>query len=133
MIYLNITNLRAKRAVERKLGLLWKHRLFIGLLCVFSPDRDEMLDGTPELVIIQKKKFKYQNVKGKIKEIIPAWRDSTILIRQMCGGLIFYLYVLIFALLSGCGGTGRRAGFRCLWAYTRVGSTPIIRILQAPS
>jgi hypothetical protein len=48
------------------------------------------LDGTPELVIIQRKKFEYQNVKGKIKEVIPAWRDSMI--------LIFYLYVLILSL-----------------------------------
>ena len=28
----------------------------------------------------------------------------------------------------GCGGIGRRAGFRCLWASARGGSTPLIRI-----
>jgi hypothetical protein len=28
----------------------------------------------------------------------------------------------------GCGGIGRRAGFRCLWALARGGSTPLIRI-----
>ncbi len=27
----------------------------------------------------------------------------------------------------GCGGIGRRAGFRCLWASARGGSTPLIR------
>ncbi len=28
----------------------------------------------------------------------------------------------------GCGGIGRRAGFRCLWGQPRGGSTPLIRI-----
>ena len=30
----------------------------------------------------------------------------------------------------GCGGIGRRAGFRCLWASARGGSTPLIRIFD---
>ena len=30
-------------------------------------------------------------------------------------------------LFRGCGGTGRRAGFRSLWAQPRGGSTPLIR------
>ena len=29
----------------------------------------------------------------------------------------------------GCGGIGRRAGFRCLWALAHGGSTPLIRIV----
>jgi hypothetical protein len=35
---------------------------------------------------------------------------------------------LVFVSYCGCGGTGRRAGFRCLWALARGGSTPLIRI-----
>jgi hypothetical protein len=66
------------------------------------------LDEAPEIVNIQRKKIKYQNVRCKIKKVIPTCRDSTI--------LTSYLYILIFAVVSGCGGTGRRAGFRCLWA-----------------
>jgi hypothetical protein len=32
--------------------------------------------------------------------------------------------------ISGCGGTGRRVGFRYLWVQTRGGSTPLIRSRQ---
>lgn len=31
-------------------------------------------------------------------------------------------------LFCGCGGIGRRAGFRYLWANARGGSTPLIRM-----
>ena len=71
----------------------------------------------------------YQISKCKIKkgsplygnQVIPACRDSII--------LIFNLYILIFAVVSGCGGIGRRAGFRCLCPSGRGGSTPLIRIV----
>jgi hypothetical protein len=38
------------------------------------------------------------------------------------------LKIVIIGSTSGCGGTGRRAGFRSLWVQPRGGSTPLIRI-----